>query len=74
MTAIMLTRVDVRRNMARYYKLDIQPTLFGECSLVREWGRIGRAGTVRIETYSSRGQADIAMISKWARKRKKGYQ
>ncbi|MCK1289376.1 WGR domain-containing protein [Bradyrhizobium sp. 30] len=74
MTAIMLTRVDHRCNMGRYYKLDIQPTLFGECSLMREWGRIGRAGTVRIETYSSRGQADMTMISKWAQKRKRGYQ
>ncbi|WP_439399732.1 WGR domain-containing protein [Bradyrhizobium sp. PMVTL-01] len=27
--------------MARSYKLDIQPTLFGEWSFVREWGRIG---------------------------------
>ncbi|WP_442868383.1 WGR domain-containing protein [Bradyrhizobium sp. CCBAU 11445] len=35
--------------MARFYKLDVQPTLFGECSLVRVWGRIGRAGTVRVE-------------------------
>ncbi|WP_368508578.1 WGR domain-containing protein [Bradyrhizobium lupini] len=59
--------------MARFYKLDIQPTLFGECSVVREWGRIGRAGTVRIETYSSRGQADMATISRWAQKRKRGY-
>ncbi|WP_439397131.1 WGR domain-containing protein [Bradyrhizobium sp. PMVTL-01] len=73
MTAIMLTRIDNRRNMARFYKLAIQPTLFGECSLVREWGRIGRAGTVRIDTYSSRGLADMAMISKWAQKRKRGY-
>ncbi|MBC9883705.1 WGR domain-containing protein [Bradyrhizobium sp. INPA01-394B] len=73
MTAIIVTRVDMHRNVARLYKLDIQPTLFGECSLVREWGRIGRAGTVRIETYSSRGQADIALISKWAQKRKRGY-
>ena len=46
MTAIMLTRIDNHRNMARFYKLDIQPTLFGEWSLVREWGRIGRPGTV----------------------------
>lgn len=73
MTAITVTRVDRHRNVARFYKLDIQPTLFGECSLVREWERIGRAGTVRIETYSSRGLADIALISKWAKKRKRGY-
>jgi len=74
MTAIMLQRIDPNRNLSRFYKLDVQPTLFGECSLIREWGRIGRAGTVRVETYSSRGQADIAMISKWAQKRKRGYQ
>jgi predicted DNA-binding WGR domain protein len=54
--------------MAWFYKLDIQPTLFRECSLVREWGRIGRAGKVCIETYQSRGAADIAMILNWTRK------
>lgn len=73
MTAIMLTRIDSQRNMARFYKLDIQPTLFGECSLVREWGRIGRPGTVRIETHQTRGQADMAMALNWARKLKRGY-
>jgi len=36
MTALMLTRTDNRRNMARFYKLDVQPTLFGEWSFVRE--------------------------------------
>ena len=37
--------------MARFYKIDVQPTLFGEWAAVREWGRIGRAGTVRIEAH-----------------------
>ncbi|WP_315786848.1 WGR domain-containing protein [Bradyrhizobium sp. SZCCHNPS1003] len=41
--------------------------------MFREWGRIGRAGTVRAETYSSRGQADIALGSNWTRKLKRGY-
>jgi predicted DNA-binding WGR domain protein len=59
--------------MARFYKIDIQPTLFGECSLVREWGRIGRAGAVRVETYPTRGVADIALISTWHHKVKRGY-
>ena len=63
MTAIMLTRIDNRRNVARFYKLDIQPTLFGGWSLVKEWGRIGRAGTVRVQAYPSRGLADLALIS-----------
>ena len=43
MTAIHLARIDAEKNMERFYKLDVQPTLFGEWSLVREWGRIGRA-------------------------------
>jgi predicted DNA-binding WGR domain protein len=59
--------------MARFYKLDIQPTLFGDWSLVREWGRIGRAGTVRTQAYPSRGMADLALISAWSKKIKKGY-
>jgi predicted DNA-binding WGR domain protein len=69
----MLTRFNDRRNMARFYKLDVQPTLFGEWSVVREWGRIGRAGTVRIETHRSRGRADVAIAAAWTRKLKRGY-
>jgi predicted DNA-binding WGR domain protein len=73
MTAIILTRTDSSRNMARFYKIDVQPTLFGDWSLVREWGRIGRPGTVRVELQRTRGRADMALISKWAEKRKRGY-
>jgi predicted DNA-binding WGR domain protein len=73
MTAINLVRVEQNRNVARFYKLDVQPTLFGEWSLVREWGRIGRPGTVFIEMHRTRGAADIALISKWLEKRRRGY-
>jgi predicted DNA-binding WGR domain protein len=69
----MLTLIDNRRNMARFYKLDVQPTLFGQWSVVREWGRIGRAGTVRIETHQTRGKADLSMALNWTRKLKRGY-
>src|SRR6266700_1825710 len=57
-------RIDDDRNMARFYKLDAQPTLFGEWSLVREWGRTGQAGSVTVEIHRTRGIADIALISK----------
>ncbi|WP_338828337.1 WGR domain-containing protein [Bradyrhizobium sp. 27S5] len=73
MTAIMLTRIDNSRNMARLYKLDVQPTLFGGWTLVREWGRIGQSGTVRAEFHASRGRADLALILHWVRRIKRGY-
>jgi predicted DNA-binding WGR domain protein len=43
---IRLTRSDSSRNMHRYYALQLAPTLFGEWSLVTEWGRIGAPGKV----------------------------
>ncbi len=67
MTAIMLTRIYNQCNMAWFYKIDVQPMLFGERSVVREWGRIGRAGA------ETRGAADIALIDKWSEKPKRGY-
>lgn len=36
-----MTRIKDSANMRRFYKLDAQSTLFGEWSLVREWGRLG---------------------------------
>ena len=42
MSAVMLTRIDRAHNMARYYRLDVQPDLFGQWCFIREWGRIGR--------------------------------
>ncbi|MCP4781752.1 MAG: WGR domain-containing protein [Hyphomicrobium sp.] len=30
--------------MARFYAMSVQPNLFGQWSLLREWGRIGSAG------------------------------
>ena len=40
MTAVLLYRVDPSRNMRRFYRLDVQPDLFGFWLLVREWGRM----------------------------------
>jgi hypothetical protein len=37
---IYLTKTDPSRNMARFYVLDVQPTLFGEWALLKVWGRI----------------------------------
>ena len=41
---LVLDRFDPICNMARYYVLSIEPSLFGNPTLIREWGRIGRPG------------------------------
>jgi WGR domain len=41
---IILERVDPARNIARYYVLSIEPTLFAKHTLIRRWGRIGSFG------------------------------
>jgi WGR domain len=46
---IVLERVDPARNIARYYVLSIEPTLFGKHTLIRRWGRIGRLGLERLQ-------------------------
>ena len=44
MAAAVLRRIDDAQNMARFYELDIQPTLFGDIGVIRHWGRIGSRG------------------------------
>jgi predicted DNA-binding WGR domain protein len=68
MTAITLRRIEPNRNMRRFYRLDVQPDLFGAACLVREWGRIGRAGRliqraypVRTATEAGAAAENIAM-------------
>lgn len=46
-TGVYLERTDRAENMARYYRLTIVETLFGDWAMVREWGRIGRHGQSR---------------------------
>ncbi|WP_421580731.1 WGR domain-containing protein [Shinella sp. M31] len=41
---IYIERTDKTRNMARFYAMSIEPTLFGETAVTRRWGRIGSTG------------------------------
>ena len=70
---LVLERVDRTKNMARYYVLSVEPTLFGESSLVRRWGRIGGAGRTRIDLHASPPLAQIALNTWLERKRRRGY-
>jgi len=44
MTAITLRRIDPAKNMRRFYRLDVQPDLFGQMVPDPRMGRIGSAG------------------------------
>lgn len=70
---VYLRRIDRAKNMARFYKLDIQRDLFGGWNLVREWGRIGRAGQVRSAPYPSRAEAIDAFARQKRAKERRGY-
>lgn len=73
MSAITLTRIEADKNMRRFYRLDVQPTLFGEYALVREWGRIGRGGQVRSTPYPAEHHARAALDALKARKMRRSY-
>lgn len=71
---IHLTRTDPARNMARFYTMTLQPTLFGEWALLREWGRIGSAGRLVSARFASEREAALAMAEHLQAKLSKGYQ
>jgi predicted DNA-binding WGR domain protein len=48
---LVLERRDASINIARFYVLAIEPTLFGDTAVVREWGRIGFLGCRRLDLY-----------------------
>ena len=73
-TTLYLERIDPTRNMARFYAMSVQPTLFGECSLVRCWGRIGAPGRVMIETFSQPDQLVGARSKLVRQKHRRGYE
>lgn len=70
---VVLDRCDPARNMRRFYVLSIEASLFGDATLVREWGRIGQPGRRRVELHETEGRA-VESLERWLeRKRKRGY-
>jgi predicted DNA-binding WGR domain protein len=73
MTPVHLRRIDEARNMRRFYRLDIQPDLFGGALLMKSWGRIGARGRIMAERYDNEALATDAMRRHADRKRQRGY-
>ncbi|MFD0465210.1 WGR domain-containing protein [Microvirga aerilata] len=71
---LVLDRCVPTCNMARYYVLSIETSLFGDACLIREWGRIGRPGQRRVELYENQSCAVEALETWLQRKRRRGYE
>lgn len=68
-----LHRVDPDANMARFYCVDVAPTLFGEVSVLRSWGRIGTQGRTSVETCATVEEAFRTASRTLRQKRRRGY-
>ena len=70
---LVLERRDPACNMARYYVLSLDESLFGDIALVREWGRLGHRPHRRVELHASPDKAEEALEHWLARKKRRGY-
>lgn len=59
--------------MRRFHALSKQPTLFGEMSLIRNWGRIGTNGKTMVQTFDGSAEAVEAFGRLERAKRRRGY-
>lgn len=71
---LYVERRDPSRNMARFYALSIDGTLFGEICLTRRWGRIGTSGRTVQHSFDNEDEAVGLFLELLRRKRMRGYQ
>lgn len=70
---LYIERRDPGRNMARFYALSIEETLFGHTCLVRRWGRIGTRGRSIQHSFDDEGKAVGLFLELLRAKRMRGY-
>ena len=69
----LLHRRQPDQNMARFYAISIERSLFGEFMLVRQWGRIGKLGQLRSDWFRNQADAVAAGERLIQTKRRRGY-
>ena len=71
---VVLRRYCPTRNMARFYALTLENSLFGEVLLVRRWGRIGTHGRIKVCGFDAvaPARAELARIARL--KVRRGYE
>jgi predicted DNA-binding WGR domain protein len=70
---VILETVNPARNVARYYVLSVEPTLFARDTLIRHRDRIGPPGRQRLQSFDSGGGAGLALEAWLERKRGRSY-
>ena len=70
---LYVERKDRTNNMARFYAMSIEPTLFGELCLTRRWGRIGSRGQTMAHHFDREADAVHLFLDLTRQKRARGY-
>ncbi|APO77487.1 WGR domain-containing protein (plasmid) [Rhizobium etli 8C-3] len=70
---LYIERRDATKNMARFYALAIEPTLFGTPCLTRRWGRIGTIGQAMVHHFDREEDAVRMFLELLRSKRARGY-
>lgn len=70
---LVLERREPDVNMARFYVLTLEETLFDDMPPVREWGRLGTTGRRLLDLFTARALANEALESWLHRKLRGGY-
>lgn len=70
---VIFRRYDPALNMARFYVLSIEPTLWGTYAVVRQYGRIGAFGRTHADHFATRGEAEVHRMRLAAAKMRRGY-
>ncbi|MDF0696424.1 WGR domain-containing protein [Rhizobium sp. MC63] len=70
---LYIERTDATKNMARYYAMSIEPTLFGDACLIRRWGRIGARGQRLVHHFKCEEEAVGLFLQLLRQKRMRGY-
>jgi predicted DNA-binding WGR domain protein len=69
----VLDRRDPGADMAEFYVLSIGTSLFGDATLIREWGRIGTSGQPKINLHDGEGAALQVLEMYLRRRQRRGY-
>jgi predicted DNA-binding WGR domain protein len=71
---LRLERIEPERNMARYYTLAVELTLFDDWSCTRGFGRIGaRGGRIMLGLFATQAAAEAELMALLCAKQARGY-